>query len=75
MPTGIGVRTRASTTTIYVRCRRTHLTVRHTLRFITIAPIAPLPQVTLLLCPDAKALCVVPLARRDRRGAVALLVA
>ena len=79
MAPGISVRTRASATIVYARYWRIHLPVCHTLRFIAIASMTPLQHVTLLLKhlllpPDAVALRVFPLARRDKRRAVALLV-
>lgn len=80
MPTSISVPALASTPIIHSCCRRVHFPVCHTVRFITIPPITPLPHVTfllhhLLLRPDDVALRIVPLARRSRRGTVAFLVA
>ena len=69
MPTQIRIRTSTSTPIIHGIRRCVDLPVRHTLRFIAMAPIAPLAHVTLLLehlllRPDTMALCVVPLAGR-----------
>lgn len=80
MPTRISVPTLASTPIIHSCCRRVHFPVCHTVRFITIPPVTPLPHVTfllhhLLLRPNDVALRIVPLARRSRRGTVAFLVA
>lgn len=80
MPAQIRIRTFASAPIIHPRRRCVHFPVRHTLRFIAIAPIASLAHVTLLLehlllRPDTMALRVVPCASRGGRGAVAVLVA
>lgn len=79
MPTWVTVLTLTSTPIIHVCCRCIYFPVGHTVRYITIPPITPLPHVTLLLehlllRPDNMALCIVPLARRSRRGTVAVLI-